>query len=110
MVLSITAGICEEVLFRGFVPGYLVGWTGPILAIAISCVLFGFAHVYLGAQQVLRTSVVGALLAGIVVASGSLWPAMIVHATLDLNSGDLGFHALSRVRDGRLDPGSPADA
>jgi membrane protease YdiL (CAAX protease family) len=94
-LVSITAGICEEFVFRGFLIWYFTTWTGLILAIAISTVIFGFGHIYLGIAQVPRTALVGLIFALIVVASGTLWPAMVIHAALDLNSGDLGFRALS---------------
>jgi hypothetical protein len=91
--LSLTAGICEEILYRGYLPWYLGAWTAPWVAIGASCVLFGFAHVYLGFQHVVRTAIVGAALALVVVLSGSLLPAMFLHATMDLLAGDLAFRA-----------------
>src|SRR5258708_5045517 len=93
-LLALSAGFCEEVLFRGFVMWYVALWSGPVLAVAISSILFGLQHAYLGRQHVLSTSVVGAVFAFIVVASGSLWPAILIHAAIDLLAGDLGFHAV----------------
>ncbi len=93
-LLALSAGFCEEVLFRGFVMWYVALWSGPVLAVAISSILFGLQHAYLGRHHVLTTSVTGAVLAFIVVASGSLWPAILIHATMDLFSGDLGFRAV----------------
>jgi membrane protease YdiL (CAAX protease family) len=88
--LAITAGICEEVLFRGFVLWALAqvmpAWWMAALAQAV---LFGLAHAYQGARGIVATFAVGAFLAGVVWVSGSLWPAMLVHALLDLNAGDL---------------------
>lgn len=109
-LLSITAGICEEVLFRGFVLWYVCVWTGPALAVAISSVLFGAAHLYLDGRSALRAGIVGAVMAVLVLASGSLWPAMILHAAIDLNSGDLAFRALGAIQAGDPDPGVPAEA
>lgn len=88
--LALTAGICEELLFRGFVmwafaqvlPAY---W----MAAVAQALLFGLAHSYQGPRGVYMTTMVGAFLAGVVWVSGSLWPAMLVHALLDLNSGDI---------------------
>ncbi len=100
--LSITAGICEEILFRGFVTWYFAVWTGLIPAILISAALFGFAHFYLGGAHVLRTAIVGLVFGLLVLASGSLWPAIIIHALQDLLAGDLGYRALSQTR---VEPG-----
>lgn len=96
--LSITAGACEEILFRGFVVWYFAAWTGPILALAISSVIFGFGHIYQGVAQVPKTGALGAVLGAIVLVTGSLWPAIILHAAIDMNSGDLGFRAFGEAR------------
>src|SRR5262249_60035517 len=45
-LLSITAGVCEELMYRGYIGWYLAVWTGPWAAAAISSVLFGAAHIY----------------------------------------------------------------
>lgn len=107
--LALTAGICEEILFRGFVLWYVSLWTGLVPAAVISCVLFGFAHAYLGPSHVLRSALIGVFLVVLVIAGGSLWPAMIVHAAVDLNSGDLSFRALSGSPPQGI-PGSSAEA
>lgn len=97
MLVSITAGVCEEVLFRGFVLWYFAVWTHPILALVISSVLFGFGHIYLGLAHVPRTALVGMILGVLVLATGSLYPAIIIHAALDLNSEEIGFRAQRAV-------------
>ncbi len=95
--LSLTAGVCEELLFRGFIWWYFTIWTGPIIAVVISGVFFGFAHVYLGLPHVLKTGVVGVALGFLVLAFGSLWPVMIIHTAMDMVSGDVAFRALSQA-------------
>ena len=92
--LALTAGICEELLFRGFLLWVLAhllpSWW---LAALVQAALFGVAHLYQGPRGVLTTFFVGAFLTGVVWISGSLWPAMLVHALLDLNAGDLAIRA-----------------
>jgi len=90
-LLSITAGFCEELLFRGYVFWYAAAATGTLGAILISSLLFGFVHLYMGRAQVPRNAIVGAVFALIVLASGSLWPAMLLHAALDWSSGNLWY-------------------
>jgi hypothetical protein len=97
VLVSLTAGICEEVLFRGFVMWYCAAFTGPVVAVALSSLLFGFGHLYLGPTHILRSGLVGLALAGIVIAGGSLWPAIVLHATIDLVAGELGYAALSQT-------------
>ena len=87
--LAITAGICEELLYRGFVTWWLahllpVYW----MAIVAQGVLFGLAHAYQGPRGVLTTAAVGLFMGGVVWISGSLWAAMILHALIDLQAGD----------------------
>jgi membrane protease YdiL (CAAX protease family) len=92
--LALTAGFCEELLFRGFVTWYVSLWSGSLLAIAFTSILFGLQHLYLGKEHVARAAVGGLLFGIVAVASGSLWPAILLHATVDLVAGDLGFRAL----------------
>jgi membrane protease YdiL (CAAX protease family) len=106
-MVSITAGICEELLFRGFLMWYFAG-RGVVVAVAVSSLFFGFAHIYQGVPSVPRTGILGLVLCLIVLAAGSLWPAIIIHAAIDLNSGDLGFRALTGVRAESADAGGTA--
>lgn len=90
MALAFTAGICEELLFRGFVMWALAQALPEYWQAAVAQgVLFGLAHAYQGARGVFLTTMVGLFLAGVVWITGSLWPAMLVHALIDLNSGDI---------------------
>jgi membrane protease YdiL (CAAX protease family) len=109
-LLSITAGICEEIMYRGYIWWYVAVWTGPVAAAAISSILFGAGHLYLDRKSAVRAGIVGAVMAGIVLGCGSLWPAMILHAAIDINSGSLAFHALRRAQGGSPETGIPAAA
>jgi membrane protease YdiL (CAAX protease family) len=86
-LLAITAGVCEELLYRGFGLAGLrwaaPGIGTPALVIA-SGAAFGFAHLYQGRLGVTLTGVLGAYLAWITIAIGSLVPVMLLHALLDL--------------------------
>ena len=98
-LVSITAGVCEEFFYRGFLTWYLTVWIGLVPAILLSTLIFGASHVYLGALQIPRTALAGLVFAGLAWASGSLWPAMVLHAAMDWNSGELGFRIPSEPRD-----------
>jgi CAAX protease family protein len=83
-VVAPTAGLCEEFLYRGFLLAQLSAWMHSALwALAISSVIFGFAHVYQGPSGIIRAALLGALLALPVVRTGSLYPGMLAHATID---------------------------
>jgi membrane protease YdiL (CAAX protease family) len=102
LLVAMTAGICEELLFRGYMMWYFLAfWPGTRLGLAaaviISAVLFGFGHIYLGVRQVGTSAIGGVLFAAIVLVADSLLPAMILHAALDLNSFDLGYRAMRKT-------------
>ncbi len=108
IVVSVTAGICEEILFRGFVMWYFTVWTGPVPAVVASSLIFGFGHIYLSLAHVPRTALVGVIFALLVLATGSLWPVIIIHAALDLNSGGIAFRIRQRASLGGSEPGRHA--
>ena len=87
IVLSLSAGFCEEFIFRG----YLIWVLQPSLtlwgAAAFSVVLFAMAHAYQGSKGIMRTGTVGLLLTAVVLIFGSLLPAIIIHAVMDIGSG-----------------------
>jgi uncharacterized protein len=93
-VVSATAGFCEELFYRGFLTWYLSAWVSPIAAVLLASLIFGVGHVYLGVAQVPKTAMIGLILAIVVSLTGSLWPAMLLHAAVDWNSGELGFKLL----------------
>ncbi|MGB8802513.1 MAG: CPBP family intramembrane glutamic endopeptidase [Candidatus Acidiferrales bacterium] len=112
ILVALTAGVCEEILFRGYVTWYFLAfWPGTrislALAVIISAILFGFGHIYFGVRQVGVSAVAGLFFSTIVLVAGSLAPAMILHAALDLNSFDVGYRALRQIGDAGADPAVP---
>lgn len=95
-LVSITAGVCEEILFRGFVTAYFMTLLGaPFWAAAIgSSVVFGGVHLYQGPKGALKAGVLGLIMAAIYGMTGSLWAPMIVHAVMDIVAGRIAFGAL----------------
>ena len=89
--LAITAGICEEFVYRGFLLAALLGTTLPVWAAVIfSSVLFGLAHAYQGRGGIISTGLFGIVLALGRLGFESLVPVMIWHAGLDLAAGIAG--------------------
>ena len=84
--LSVTAGICEEVAYRGFLMAYF-GGLGVVAAILLSTLAFGLSHTYMGRTAALRAGLVGFVVAGLYWLTGSLWASMLLHATADVTSG-----------------------
>jgi len=94
--LSITAGICEEILYRGLLMTALAAVTGLWPAVVLSSVVFGIGHAYQGPGGILRTGLVGLVMALVVVFTGSLLTAMVMHAVLDIVQGRLIRAAVNR--------------
>ncbi len=94
--LSATAGVCEELLYRGFLLWYLGHWLGPVASLALASLLFGIGHSYQGWRGMVLTGLVGAILGVVYLAAGSLYPAMLLHAAGDMHAGTIAQAALSR--------------
>ena len=93
VLVSISAGICEELLFRGFLMWYFNVFSVTSLAVVLSSILFGMAHSYQGWKGGLRAGVVGLVLALSYVLLGSLWIPILLHIVGDIHSGMLGWLA-----------------
>jgi len=93
-MVSITAGVCEEILYRGLLLATLVSLVGTWPAVAITSLIFGLGHAYQGISGIARTGLVGLVLALFTVSSGSLYIAIVLHAVIDLTSGRIMGKAL----------------
>lgn len=95
MLVAVTAGVCEEVVFRGFLITFIASFTGLIAAAAIQIVLFGLFHAYYGIGGILKTGTFGLVATVIALASGSLVPVIVIHIAADAIPFDLGYRVLS---------------
>jgi uncharacterized protein len=97
VVLSTTAGFCEEFIFRGYLQKQFYAITGSdAAAVAIQAVCFGIAHSYQGVKSMITITVYGALFGILAVYRKSLRPGMIQHAMQDSFAG-LGSALLKRL-------------
>lgn len=88
----VTAGICEEMAFRGFVQRQLHALTGNVgLAVLGQGVVFGLFHSYQGWTNVIVISVLGALYGAMAAWRGNLRVNIIAHAWGDFWEGWLKF-------------------
>ena len=86
--MAISAGICEELLYRGWLLHLIGASTGSVwLGLLLSSVAFGLGHAYQGPQGILATGFVGLVLGLIFMWVGSLVPVQILHAFINLSSG-----------------------
>lgn len=86
--LSITAGLCEELVFRGFLVTALYTAAGSLsIALLVSAVAFGVVHAYQEPRGVARAAVLGLLLSIPFVTTGSLAASIMAHTAIDIIGG-----------------------
>jgi len=89
--LSITAGICEEFLYRGFVFAALSHISLPTWAVLIgSSVMFGLAHAYQGRSGMVGTLLLGTVFGLVRILYDTLVPVVFWHAAVDIVAGYAG--------------------
>jgi hypothetical protein len=85
--VGVTAGVCEEWLYRGFflaVLSALFAGLPDVVLVLAAAAAFGLAHVYQGVTGVVTTGVLGGILAAVYVGTGSLLLPVLLHAAIDL--------------------------
>jgi membrane protease YdiL (CAAX protease family) len=86
LAMAITAGVCEEVLYRGFFIAAGVGLLGlPVWGAAIvSLAVFVVAHIYQGWLGVIGVTGLAVALTSLYVLSGSLLLPIVLHVLVDI--------------------------
>ena len=85
VALSLTAGICEEVISRGYLQRQFTALTSSVaFGIAVQAVLFGAAHLYQGLRRAIPIAVLGATLGVLAHWRKSVRPGMFTHALQDM--------------------------
>ena len=81
-------GICEEMIFRGYMQRQFTAWTGSAAAgIALQGIVFGIAHSYQGPGMVIVIAVYGCLFGTLAWWRKSLRPGMAAHFIQDAIGG-----------------------
>jgi uncharacterized protein len=90
IALSVTAGICEETIFRGYLQRQFMALTKSAPAgILLSAAAFGAAHAYQGFRMVILIGLYGTMFGILAYWRGSVRPGMIAHAWQDSLNGVL---------------------
>jgi membrane protease YdiL (CAAX protease family) len=87
ILVSISAGVCEEFVFRGYLQRQFAAMTRVPAALVLQAVVFGVSHGYQGWKQVVIISVLGMLFGLLAHWRKSLVPGMAAHAWADIYSG-----------------------
>jgi membrane protease YdiL (CAAX protease family) len=91
---SMTAGICEEMVFRGYVQRQFHALTGSVvMAVLGQGLVFGLVHSYQGWKNVIVICVLGILFGILAAWRRNLRTNIMVHAWADVWSGWLSFVA-----------------
>ncbi len=89
VVLAISAGICEEFVYRGYFLRQFSAWFGgPARGVLASALLFGLCHAYQGPWQVVViTLAYGLPMAVVAQRARGLGPTIVAHGLEDILSG-----------------------
>jgi membrane protease YdiL (CAAX protease family) len=88
IALSITAGIVEEFVFRGYLQRWATRrFASVTLGILLQGAVFGVMHGYQGAALVLKIAVYGVSFGVLAHSRRSTVPGMVAHAWTDIASG-----------------------
>jgi len=78
VLVSIVAGVCEEIVFRGYLQRRL-----PI-GVVTQAIVFGISHGYQGVRSIINITVIGLLFGVVTKWRRSLVPGMLAHAATDI--------------------------
>ncbi|MEO0787439.1 MAG: CPBP family intramembrane glutamic endopeptidase [Bacteroidota bacterium] len=98
--LALSAGLAEEIVYRGYCISYLqaiIGdedWWQLALILLLPALAFGMGHIYQGWQAVVKIVIMATLFGAIFWLSSSLWVLMLLHVAVDLVGGLLGWNIL----------------
>ena len=87
-ILSLSAGFCEEIIYRGYFQTQFSSiFKNKWIAILLQGILFGFSHGYQGIKYMVLISVFGVLFGLLAAYANNLKPGMIAHSWEDIFSG-----------------------
>ena len=88
VLLSLSAGFCEEAVFRGYLQGQFQAlWGRTWLAVLAQAVIFGISHGYQGVRNVIAITILGLFYGAVARWRRSLAPVMVAHAWTDIVGG-----------------------
>jgi membrane protease YdiL (CAAX protease family) len=98
IALSISAGVCEELVFRGYLQNqFRAASRSVVAAVILQGLVFGLAHTYQGWKQVIVIAALGILYGALAAWRRNLRANMIAHAWSDIYEGWASFAFFGRV-------------
>jgi membrane protease YdiL (CAAX protease family) len=92
ILLSVSAGVCEEIIYRGyFQQQFRAARRSVMVAVILQASVFGMVHAYQGWKQVVMIAPLGILYGALVAWRANLRASMIAHLWSDIFEGWLKF-------------------
>ena len=92
-LLSISAGICEEIIFRLFLFSYLLEITNLIVAFVLTNIVFAITHLVSGIKNIIGAFILGIIFTTIFYLTENIWLAIVLHIAIDISAGTLGYYS-----------------
>ncbi|NNF02926.1 MAG: CPBP family intramembrane metalloprotease [Rhodothermales bacterium] len=97
--LSVTAGIVEELIYRGYF-FWLFALYMPVWAVVLlSSFIFALGHTYQGISGMIQVFLVGLAFGGLYLLTGTIWIPIIAHAMLDILQGRVLYEYMRQRED-----------
>lgn len=87
ILVAVSVGICEEIIFRAFLVNYLHNeWLGMsiLISFVVSGLIFGLGHFHQGVNGIVNATVFGIVMSYLFIMTGNLLLPIIIHIIYDL--------------------------
>ncbi len=91
IMLSFMVGICEEIIYRGFLFWQMTLYLPLVLALLITNIVFGLLHWGTGMKNAIAAFVLGMIYSALSIYFDSLWGAILAHILTDVYSVSIGY-------------------
>ena len=91
IILSISGGICEEMIFRLFLFEFLKENANLLIAFVLSNIIFAITRIGSGKQNIISSFILGLLFSDIYYFTENIWIVVLLHIAIDIKSGTLGY-------------------
>jgi membrane protease YdiL (CAAX protease family) len=99
ILIALTAGICEELLYRGWLQNMLSHGIGSVwIGLVLGAVIFGIGHAYQGKMGMVQTGIIGLIFGIVFIITKSLVASQILHVIVDVVNGIVGGYAFSLLK------------
>lgn len=98
IAVSVIAGVCEEIMFRGFLYWQLQQYMPVIAAFLLTNILFAIGHGGTKLKNTLSTLVLGIIFSTAYVLTDSLWLSIVLHIMVDFYAMNLGYRLKQKLK------------